>query len=311
MAWKTVSGTMQKNTSSGDVRIIVEGEEKEIGGADGKSAYGVAVDNGFEGTEEEWLESLIGPQGDTGEAGADGEQGPQGSTGPAGVGIATGGSTNQVLKKKSATDYDTEWADAILGTKAADGDLQTQTTPTEDNKFVSRRGLIYWWNWLRTQTINFTSLGAGVLGSVATHLNIGANTTSKSAARLNPSTADISSPVSGDVQNNSGVVKLHDGTGMTPILKGDRNPSLAGTGNAMMIVSPDGSISRGPVVEEGFELDGDVITAITGAAYTDGYAVITPASGKVFYQGDEYFDSSTKYWYRAIADNEVIRVIPS
>lgn len=27
-------------------------------GADGKSAYEVALDNGFEGTEEEWLESL-------------------------------------------------------------------------------------------------------------------------------------------------------------------------------------------------------------------------------------------------------------
>lgn len=29
----------------------------------GKSAYEVAVENGFEGTEEEWLSSLIGPEG--------------------------------------------------------------------------------------------------------------------------------------------------------------------------------------------------------------------------------------------------------
>ena len=32
----------------------------EGGGADGLSAYEIAVKNGFEGTEEEWLESLKG-----------------------------------------------------------------------------------------------------------------------------------------------------------------------------------------------------------------------------------------------------------
>ena len=35
-------------------------------GTDGKSAYQVAVDNGYEGTQEEWLASLVGPQGPTG-----------------------------------------------------------------------------------------------------------------------------------------------------------------------------------------------------------------------------------------------------
>lgn len=35
-------------------------------GEDGKSAYQIAVDNGFEGTEAEWLESLKGPAGDSG-----------------------------------------------------------------------------------------------------------------------------------------------------------------------------------------------------------------------------------------------------
>ena len=32
----------------------------ELEGVDGKSAYQIAVDNGFLGTEEEWLESLNG-----------------------------------------------------------------------------------------------------------------------------------------------------------------------------------------------------------------------------------------------------------
>ena len=38
-------------------------------GADGESAYQIAVDNGFEGTEQEWLASLVGPQGPKGEDG--------------------------------------------------------------------------------------------------------------------------------------------------------------------------------------------------------------------------------------------------
>src|SRR5690606_32120357 len=49
-------------------------------GEDGASAYEIAVENGFEGTEEEWLASLAGPQG---EQGPRGEQGPQGEPGQA------------------------------------------------------------------------------------------------------------------------------------------------------------------------------------------------------------------------------------
>ena len=50
-------------------------------GEAGKSAYEIAVDNGFVGTEQEWLESLVGPQGPQGEQG---EQGPQGEKGDKG-----------------------------------------------------------------------------------------------------------------------------------------------------------------------------------------------------------------------------------
>lgn len=46
--------------------------ESETGtpGKDGKSAYEIAVSNGFEGTEEEWLASLKGAKGDPGDDGA-------------------------------------------------------------------------------------------------------------------------------------------------------------------------------------------------------------------------------------------------
>ena len=53
-------------------------------GPEGKSAFDVAVKNGFEGTEEEWIQSLKGDKGERGEQGPQGEQGPEGPQGPRG-----------------------------------------------------------------------------------------------------------------------------------------------------------------------------------------------------------------------------------
>lgn len=50
-------------------------------GAEGKSAYQIALENGFDGSEEEWLKSLIGPQGKEGAQGAEGKQGQPGQRG--------------------------------------------------------------------------------------------------------------------------------------------------------------------------------------------------------------------------------------
>ncbi len=54
-------------------------------GADGKSAYQIAVEQGFNGTEEEWLASLVGPEGPEGPEGPQGVQGEQGVEGPQGL----------------------------------------------------------------------------------------------------------------------------------------------------------------------------------------------------------------------------------
>lgn len=68
----------------------VRGEDGYIG-VDGKSAYEVALDNGFVGTEEEWLEYLRqGPVGPQGEQGIQGEQGTQGEQGIQGIQGETG-----------------------------------------------------------------------------------------------------------------------------------------------------------------------------------------------------------------------------
>ncbi|MED1228489.1 collagen-like protein [Bacillus nakamurai] len=51
----------------------------------GKSAYDIAVDNGFSGTVEEWLASLKGEKGSTGATGAKGDKGDTGATGARGA----------------------------------------------------------------------------------------------------------------------------------------------------------------------------------------------------------------------------------
>jgi hypothetical protein len=51
----------------------------------GDSAYDVAVNNGFKGTEQEWLDSLIGPPGPQGPKGDTGATGPAGKDGTNGI----------------------------------------------------------------------------------------------------------------------------------------------------------------------------------------------------------------------------------
>ncbi len=108
----------------------LEGKIKE-NGDNGKSAYEIAVTEGFEGTEKEWLESLKG------EVGPEGPQGPKGDTGPQGEYAAidvelSADSNNPVANKaiaakiaeleekigsgSSGNDYD-----MVIGTYVGDG----------------------------------------------------------------------------------------------------------------------------------------------------------------------------------------------
>ena len=71
-------------------------QAKEAGTFDGQSAYALAVQLGFTGSEADWIASLKGatgaqgPQGPTGPQGATGPQGPQGPTGATGARGPTG-----------------------------------------------------------------------------------------------------------------------------------------------------------------------------------------------------------------------------
>lgn len=90
----------------------------------GKSAYEIAIEQGFVGTEAQWVSSLKGdkgergsqgPKGDAGDRGIKGDQGDRGNDGTNGTngtngqGVPTGGSVGQVLTKNSNNPFDTSW----------------------------------------------------------------------------------------------------------------------------------------------------------------------------------------------------------
>lgn len=100
-------GMQQRQDRFDALGDLIRGPE----GPAGKSAYQVAVDNGFVGTEEEWLASLVGPPGADGTVSFD-ELTPAQKESLRGEGVPAGGTTGQVLAKSSNTDYATRWVDA-------------------------------------------------------------------------------------------------------------------------------------------------------------------------------------------------------
>ena len=66
-------------------------------GQAGLSAYQIAVNNGYVGSESHWIASL------------------QGVDGVDGVGVPTGGTAGQVLTKIDAADYNTTWTTPTAG----------------------------------------------------------------------------------------------------------------------------------------------------------------------------------------------------
>jgi|GEM_PF-1334862 len=83
-------------------------------GADGSSAYQVAVDDGFVGTEEEWLASLVGPIGPQGSMGPAGPQGPKGNQGEPATGTLLSFANNRSFALTTDTDGN-PWNKAFVG----------------------------------------------------------------------------------------------------------------------------------------------------------------------------------------------------
>ena len=99
-------------------------------GKDGKSAYEIAVENGFVGTEIEWLESLKGADGKDGINGKDGADGlpgkdgidgKNGADGQDGVNGSDGMSAYEIAVANGFTGTEFEWLVSLKGSDGKDG----------------------------------------------------------------------------------------------------------------------------------------------------------------------------------------------
>ncbi|MGN1224875.1 MAG: hypothetical protein ACI4TG_07205, partial [Ruminococcus sp.] len=105
-----------------------------VNGIDGKSAYEIAVANGFIGTESEWLESL---KGSDGRDGADGLPGKDGIDGEPGADGTDGKSAYIIAVEHGFTGTETEWLASLKGADGKDApevDLSNYATKDELQK---------------------------------------------------------------------------------------------------------------------------------------------------------------------------------
>nr|DAF79698.1 MAG TPA: BclA protein [Caudoviricetes sp.] len=108
----------KKSNTNGDVQWIDPPSGSTVSVNVGTTTTGEAGTNANvtnSGDETSVVLNFTIPRGETGPAGPAGERGPAGEPGPAGPGVATGGTTGQVLAKKSNTNFDTEWIDVPGG----------------------------------------------------------------------------------------------------------------------------------------------------------------------------------------------------
>jgi hypothetical protein len=168
------------------------------------------------------IQGETGPQGDTGATGPQGETGatgPQGPAGDDGVGIPEGGSTRQVLKKKSETDFDTEWGGLTytdVGAAPDLGDDDNYVTDAEKTKLSNLSG---------------TNTGDQDLSGLVTKAGSLTQLTTRSHADLQNISADDHTQYA-LLAGRTGGQTLIGGSGVTDVLK------LQGTSGNWTSTSP-------------------------------------------------------------------------
>lgn len=91
-------------------------------GTDGKSAYQIAVEQGYQGSESDWLSSLKGDKGEKGNTGAKGNPGQDGADGKSAYAIAV---------EHGYEDSEEKWLLSLKGEKGDPGDRGLQGVPGE------------------------------------------------------------------------------------------------------------------------------------------------------------------------------------
>ena len=108
----------------------IQGEKGETG-ATGKSAYEIAVENGFVGTEEDWLASL---KGETGAAGQNGQDGKNGVDGTNGLNGEAGKSAYEIAVANGYTGTEEDWLASLKGATGARGATGAKGAKGDDGK---------------------------------------------------------------------------------------------------------------------------------------------------------------------------------
>ncbi|MDE7345436.1 MAG: hypothetical protein K2N48_01700 [Muribaculaceae bacterium] len=96
-------------TNPPPVNIIGPAGKDGKDGQDGKSAYDIAVENGFTGTESDWLDSLKGVDGADGQDGKDGDEGKEGK------------SAYDVAVENGFTGSEADWLESLKGQDGTNG----------------------------------------------------------------------------------------------------------------------------------------------------------------------------------------------
>ena len=129
----TISVTDATDTTTAELHNGEKGDKGDKGdtgshGANGKSAYEIALQNGFTGTEADWLTSLKGQKGDTGAKGERGEKGEPGEKGERGE----KGDPGEKGEKGDAGTPGKDGVNGKDGTNGADGYSPTATVTETD-----------------------------------------------------------------------------------------------------------------------------------------------------------------------------------
>lgn len=185
------------NTSSNQLSIFYNGSWLSIGGgsdgvdgADGSSAYEVAVANGFSGTQQQWLDSLVGvdgadsivpgPKGDTG------DQGPSGIISVTSPIINTGTSTEANIGIDLSSYYTSSQVDSAIAAviDAAPGTLNTlnelAAAINDDASYAATMTTALGNKQDKVSGVSDTEIGYldGVTSSIQTQINSKASTSS-------------------------------------------------------------------------------------------------------------------------------------
>jgi len=116
----TVNPVVGEGKSAYEVAVAngFEGTEQEwldsLVGEDGASAYEIAAANGFEGSESEWLESLRGADGESGQNGTDGQP---------------GASAYEIAAANGFEGSESEWLESLRGADGENGQNGTDGQP--------------------------------------------------------------------------------------------------------------------------------------------------------------------------------------